>query len=214
MKINFLLAGEGVSDLRLTEHIEDILILEGFSEVSGEAPDLSMFTPAPGRTVLQKITALLKHYPNTDLIFIHRDCDNQSIKDREIEIYNAAHAAGIKEKIIPLIPVKTLEAWLLADEKLIKEVAGNKNFRSPIACLPKIKSIENLADPKKTLLDALCEVSEAQGSRLKQFKSRFGEMRARLTFGLDCTGPVSNLPSYIEFRKKVNAASSNLLADI
>lgn len=213
MKINFLLTGEGVSDLRLTEHIEDLLILEGFSEVSGEAPDLTMFSPTPGRTVHQKISALLRHYPNTDLIFVHRDSDGEPINDRELEIYRAAQLLNIENTVIPLIPVRSLEAWLLADENLIKEVAGNRTYRSPIKCLPKIKSIENLADPKNTLVNVLCEVSEAQGAKLRQFKSRFGEMRARLTFGLSCDGPVKNLPSYVEFRRKVNIASQRLLAD-
>ena len=89
MKINFILTGEGSSDLRLVEHIENILILEGFSEVSGEAPDLGMFKPKTGRAVREKLNTLLKYYPNVDAIFIHRDADNAGRDAREQEIFSA-----------------------------------------------------------------------------------------------------------------------------
>ncbi|MGF6371779.1 hypothetical protein OKW40_004529 [Paraburkholderia sp. RAU6.4a] len=90
MKIRFILTGEGTSDLNLVDHIENVLIEEGFSEVSGEAPDLSMFQRPVGRTVREKLDALLRHYPNADVIFVHRDADNAGIVQREQEIIAAA----------------------------------------------------------------------------------------------------------------------------
>lgn len=203
MKISFVLTGEGASDLRLVEHIENILIEEGFGEVSGEAPDLSFYRQPVGNSVQEKLVALLKLYPNVDVIFIHRDADRVGIAGREQEIVAAANNIVSMDRIIPVIPVTMLETWLLADSEAIKRVAGNSGYRGSLLCLPALRQLEAIPDAKRLLLDALCEASEAQGERLRKFKGRFTEMRARLTFDLDPDGPVNHLPSYQNFRRKV-----------
>lgn len=211
MKISFILTGEGTSDLRLVEHIESILIEEGFSEVSGEAPDLGMFRPSIGRTVQNKLTALFRHYPNVDVIFVHRDADNVGVHVREQEILTAAqNIAGIA-RVIPIIPVTMLETWLLVDQEAIKRVAGNNNYKGGLQCIPAIRQLENHGDTKHLLLDALCEASQTQGARLIKFRKRFSEMRARLTFDLDPNGPVQNLASYRYFREKISIFSQGRL---
>jgi len=204
MRVNFVLIGEGTSDLRLVEHIESVLIQSGFDEVSGEAPDLGILAPNAGRTVSAKLAAVLQHYPNIDAIFVHRDADRAGIRARENEILNACNGITDPLRVVPVIPVTMLETWLLADQQAIKEVAGNSNFRGDIPGLPKSVRLEQCADTKQLLLDALCIVSGAEGGRLIKFKKRFTEMRARLTFDLDPDGPVNELPSYQNFRNSIN----------
>lgn len=204
MKATFILTGEGSSDLRLVEHIENLLIEGGFGEASGEAPDLSRFGQPVGRTVREKLTILLRHYPNVDVIFVHRDADNVGIPVREQEIMDAATEVIGLDRVIPVIPVTMLEAWLLADSAAIKRVAGNSGYRNDIECIPAARNIENISDPKKVLMDALSEASQTQGARLRRFKKRFPEMRARLTFDLDSNGPVLQLSSYQHFRSKID----------
>lgn len=203
MKTTFILTGEGSSDLRLVEHIENILIEGGFAEASGEAPDLCMFKQPVGRTIREKLIVLLKHYPNVDVIFIHRDADNAGIPAREQEISAAIQGVIETDRIIPVIPVTMLETWLLADSAAIKRVAGNSGYRGNLECIPTIRQMENIPDAKQLLLDALCEASQTQGARLRKFKKRFPEMRARLTFDLDPNGPVKQLNSYQHFRKQI-----------
>ncbi len=203
MKTTFILTGEGSSDLRLVEHIENILIESGFSEASGEAPDLSMFKQPVGRTVREKLSVLLTHYPNVDVIFIHRDADNAGILAREQEILAAAQDMVEMGRVIPVIPVTMLETWLLADAEAIKRVAGNSGYKGKLESIPAIRQMENIPNAKQILLDALCEASQAQGTRLKNFKKRFPEMRARLTFDLDPNGPVKCLNSYQHFRNRI-----------
>ena len=211
MKIRFVLAGEGSSDLRLVEHIQTILINEGFSEVSGEIPDLGMFTPPVGRSVREKLIALMKYYPHADLILIHRDADNVGAAVREQEIWAASDGIVDVERLIPVVPVTMLETWLLADKEAIKLVAGNSGYRGPLSCIPALRRLENARDTKLLLMEALCEASETQGARLGKFRKRFSEMRARLTVDLNPDGPVRELASYQEFRKKINAYSQRKL---
>lgn len=213
MKINFILTGEGSSDLRLVEHIENLLVDEGFTEVSGEAPDLGMFRNPVGRTVHDKLVALLRYYPHVDIIFVHRDADNVGIAAREQEIMEAAQHIIEADRVIPLIPVTMLETWLLADIDAIKRVAGNNQYPGKFVCIPAIRQLESVRDTKKILLDALCEASQTQGTRLKKFKGRFSEMRARLAYELDPNGPVKNLNSYCYFRNKIRTLSENRLQE-
>lgn len=203
MKIKFLLTGEGTSDLRLVEHIQAVLIEEGFLEVSGEAPDLSLFPLPVGRSVAEKLTALVKHYPSTDLIFVHRDADNAGMEARAEEVHQAAVIAKTADRVLPIIPVCMIETWLLTDHQAIKTVAGRRSYQKSLQCLPSIGKLEGVRDSKDLLLSALCEASGAEGSKLRKFKKLFPEMRARLMYDLDPSGPVTALPSYQAFRQKV-----------
>ncbi|NHH78979.1 hypothetical protein [Burkholderia gladioli] len=203
MKIQFILTGEGTSDLNLVDHIENLLIEEGFTEASGEAPDLSMFQRPIGRTIREKLEALLKHYPNADVIFVHRDADNAGIMQREQEIITATDGLISVDRIIPVIPMTQLETWLLTDREAIKRIAGNVDYRGRLDCIPAIRRLESVLDAKGLLLEALCEASETQGARLRKFKNRFCEMRARLAFDLNVGGPIKDLPSYQRFREKI-----------
>lgn len=204
MKISFLLTGEGTSDLRLQSHIENILIQEGFAEVHGEAPDLGMITPCVGLSVKEKLQALVKHFPRTDVIFVHRDADGVGCKAREKEIEDAVGDIFEVTRVVPIVPLRMLETWLLADANAIKKVAGNTDQRCRIECLPAPRLLENVANTKDLLLDALCEASKTEGGKLKKFKKRFSEMRARLVSDLDIDGPVRDLPSYKSFREHVS----------
>jgi hypothetical protein len=213
MKIRFVLTGEGSSDLRLVEHIQTILIDEGFSEVSGEIPDLGLFRPAVGRSVRDKLVALVRYYPHADVIFVHRDADNVGAAVRDAEISGACEGVVELDRIISVVPVTMLETWLLADTEAIKRVAGNSGHRGVINCIPATRRLEDARDTKQILMDALCEASGTQGARLGKFKKRFSEMRARLTVDLDPNGPVQELPSYQVFRQKIsNYAQAKLNA--
>jgi hypothetical protein len=210
MKLSFVLIGEGSSDLRMVSHIENILITEGFSEVSGKPLEQDRI----GRTVFDKLLAARKLFPSAGLIIIHRDADNAGSEARLREINEAVNRMPEKfnTKVIPMIPVKMTEAWLLADRKIINRVAGNVDCDDEIRCIPPVKILENRANVKELLLDALCEASGLEGGRLKPFKKRFGEMRARIMEDLAVDGPQKELPSYQAFRRELKYFSSDLLS--
>jgi hypothetical protein len=196
----------------LVDHIETLLVREGFSEVSGEAPDLGLFPGTVGRGVRDKLVALTKAFPTIDVIFVHRDADGDGMDARIKEIQAACDGVVELDKVIPVVPVTMLETWLLADVGALKRVAGNSGLQGAIACHPGVRRLESVRDSKDLLLSALCEASEAQGTRLRRFKKRFSEMRARLAHDLDPDGPVMNLPSYKQFRERLSGFSKNYAA--
>ncbi|WP_144023115.1 DUF4276 family protein [Burkholderia sp. AU15512] len=211
MKVNFVLTGEGPSDRNLVDHIESILIEEGFVEVSGSAPDLGLLPNPVGRGVREKINVILQLYPNVDAIFVHRDADRAGVDARRREIFDAANGLIKNHRVIPVIPVTEFETWLLTDRAAIKRVAGNVGYGGALNCIPTVRNLEGVHGAKEVLLEALCEASETQGARLRKFKNQFPEMRARLTFDLDPNGPVTNLASYQNFRRAVSDFAQKIL---
>jgi hypothetical protein len=212
MKVRFLLTGEGTSDLRLQSHIENILIAEGFDEVDGETPDLSVIVPRVGHAVKDKLAALVKYYPDVDVIFVHRDSDNAGCDARIAEIYAGGEDVFAQDRLIPIVPMRMLETWLLADVEAIKRVAGNRDAEVELRCMPPIARLEGIANAKDRLLEALCEASKAKGGKLADFKRRFNEMRARLATDLDPDGPVNRLSSYQAFRDNIHRYASRRLS--
>ncbi|MEZ2745732.1 hypothetical protein ACBQ16_11095 [Halopseudomonas bauzanensis] len=212
MKISFILTGEGSSDLKLVDHIQNLLIEEGFSEVSGEAPDLGLFKKHVGHSVRAKLRVLKQNYPNIDLVFIHRDADNAGLAAREAEINAAAEGLFESGRVIPIIPVTMLETWLLADVEAIHAVAGG-NPKNELRKMPALRRLEDIRNTKSLLEEVLCEASQTQGGRLKKFKKRFTEMRARLAYDLSPDGPVKQLASYQHFRDRLSEFSKKLLQE-
>ncbi|WAT14808.1 hypothetical protein [Xanthomonas fragariae] len=202
MKISFILTGEGASDLNLVDHIETLLVRAGFMEVSGTAFDPSRLPFHVGHSVREKLEVVRELYPSADVVFVHRDADAHGLVARREEIWTACVGIYDSEAVIPIVPVKMLETWLLVDSQAIRRVAGKAGCEE-IECIPALRHLEGIRDSKALLLDALCECSELQGARLKKFKNLFGKMRARLVSAIDAEGPISELPSYSQFKNDV-----------
>lgn len=200
MFINFALIGEGTSDLNLANHLETLLVEKGFEEVSGIAPDLRQLPTPPGNSVAEKAAAIEEHFSEINLIFVHRDADNAGYDARREEI--SQQTEGCQSSIIPIIPVKMIEAWLLCDIEKIGTIIGIQADRRPNSA-PKIRNIEKLADPKKALEDIICELANARGRKLDKLKSNFYQHRARICQELETGGPVKHLPSYQKFIKNL-----------
>jgi hypothetical protein len=127
--------------------------------------------PNPPRDLPSKILEALKLYP-CDVLFVHRDAENQNPDLRYREIGEAMErvAAEIGRKYcVCVVPVRMQEAWLLIDQSAIRRAAGNPNGRKALA-LPDVSEIESIPSPKNRLLQLLKDASELRGRRLKKFR--------------------------------------------
>lgn len=96
-----------------------------------------------------------------DILFVHRDAERLTRDERKREI-------PVGPRIVPVVPVRMTEAWLLIDEQAIRLAAGNPNGRAPLG-LPHPNRLEAVADPKATLYAALVRASGFAGRRRQQF---------------------------------------------
>ncbi|UYG07542.1 hypothetical protein [Halomonas sp. M4R1S46] len=191
-EINFILTCEGTSDANLVEHLKNLLIQRGADEVSGQHADLSILRKPPGGSVREKLNAINELYPEANVVFIHRDADNQGAEERANEIKEQSE--NFPKTTIPLIPVKITETWLLADKEKITEITGVEPNN-----IPPLKNLEKSGRAKEILMDCL-----TSGVKKKQKKTTFYRARAQLCQELRPEGPVSMLASYNAFTQKID----------
>ena len=184
-EVRYTLLSEGTSDKALLPILNWLLRvhLPGYA-IQAEWADLARF-PKPPKNLAARINASLDYYP-CDVLFIHRDADNQGLPHRQTEIDKALHEIAQNKRVptICVIPVRMTEAWLLGDETAIRKAAGNPKGNQNLL-LPKLKSIENIADPKKLLHTLIQEASGASGRRLKKFNARLSSHVYRIAELID-----------------------------
>jgi hypothetical protein len=124
--------------------------------------------PIKGRTLSKKLNAALRGTPDAKRLFIHRDADGRSPTARYTEIAQAIESLGVSIPYAPtghdmgVVPVQETEAWLLLDEKAIRDVAEKPTGRVRLN-LPSPKQVENIANPKERLKEALAKASGLKG---------------------------------------------------
>ncbi len=167
--IRYSLLADGRSDERLFAILDWL-----FHQLLPEVVTESIWIGTPHRrrvTLAGRIANALDSYPS-DVLFVHRDAENATRQDRLDEIANA-HASAPNtsdQAIIPVIPIRMTEAWLLIDMTAIRKAAGNPNGGTELN-LPRLRELENLRDPYSVLSDLINNASELRGRRLKRFNS-------------------------------------------
>ena len=96
------------------------------------------------------------YIPTTMLVFAHRDAEGSSINHRLSEFDNVSG-------VVPIVPVRMSEAWLLIDGDAIAQAADS---RATVA-VPRLNTLEQIADPKTEL-----ETPSVRGSGFPDRSSR------------------------------------------
>jgi Domain of unknown function (DUF4276) len=188
-----LFLAEGSSDLPLSDLVE-ALFLDHDATVYLSRPDFGAL-PGVRKDVRSRVEAGMRLVGggDVDVIVVHRDADAAGFASRRAEIVDAVRDAKADPAVVPVIPVRMTEAWLLLDEAAIRLVAGNPKGRTPLG-LPKLHEIEATADPKELLRQCLLTAAEATGRRREAVAKRFNQHRRQLLERLDRSGPVARLP--------------------
>lgn len=129
--------------------------------------------PNMPRRLRQKITASTDLY-QCDLLFVHRDAERVSLRDRRDEIGRAIEEAARIEEIPPsvgVVPVRMTEAWLLFETGAIREAADNPNGAARLD-LPRLNRVEGISDPKARLHSLIREAAELGTHRRSRFRVR------------------------------------------
>lgn len=196
MRVRFALLAEGPSDFSLVDCLQALCIKLGADEAIGYPLDFRGL-PADGpRTLLERMRFYAANSPPSEILFVHRDADREGIAPRTTRILATAAKAGLTGRVVPVVPVREMEAWLLLDEAMIRRIARNPGGRAPLG-LPSRASIESLADPKRALRRALQTASELRGRHLDRFRKQFSAQRQQLLQALDVHGDVALLPAWV-----------------
>lgn len=158
----------------------------------------------PPRLLSARIRAAIELYP-CDLLFVHRDAETQTVEDRVGEIQRAIGATMAAGQWVPVVPVRMTEAWLLVDERAIREAAANPSGKIPLG-LPPLSRLEALPSPKDTLRSTLEIASERTGRRLLQFKRDMGQHVQRVAQLMQKREMLRELPAFMRLEKDTREA--------
>ncbi len=162
------LLAEGPNDEALTEHLTWLLTKHlPNCDVQRTAFVASRELEGVNRGDLtRRMRIAVENHP-CDILFVHRDADNDDAQDRHDEIRAAAALVGEILDMIAVVPVWTLEAWLLFDAEAIYRAVGRKPQRG--LHMPQLRRIEQLANPKHILQAAFREANGGTGRRRESF---------------------------------------------
>lgn len=186
---------EGSSDMPLADVVESLFLDRGVPLVLAR-PDFAMLPVKINKDVGSRLKAgrdLVREH--LDLVVVHRDADNAGADARLAEIRRAVTETAACPHVVPIVPIRMTEAWLLLDQDAIRTVAGNPRGTSPLA-LPQRHEVERIADPKVTLRAALSTAANVTGRRRERLERRFPENRRQLLERLDTHGPVTHLAAW------------------
>ncbi len=204
-----LFLAEGSSDAPLGDLVQALLLARGVN-VSLTRPDFDLLEDRVPRDLGSRmIAARTLMRDDVDVVVIHRDADNVGAEARRGEMVAALDRACSGARLIPVIPVRMTEAWLLLDEQAIRRVAGNPSGRVDLA-LPKTLEVERLADPKAKLRECLLTAADVTGRRRERLDRRFDSNRRQLLERLEPEGPVMQLTSWQALLRDVENVAQRL----
>ena len=208
--VRFVLLCEGTSDQALESHLRRLLSHCGAGEVVGTSIPLARVRvprERAGNVLARKIATVLSADSAFDLIFIHRDANTVGYAARAgaiEEIMRGVQWDSRDSDWLPVIPVRSTEAWLLLSEAAIRRVAGNPRGSQPLQ-LPKPSQVENVSDPKEALRKALADASGKQGRRLNTVRKSFSQHRRILLEQLPVGGALEQVPAWRRLELRVSA---------
>ncbi len=150
------------------------------------------------------------------LIFAHRDAENLRLDERRREFETLE-----RQDVVPVVPVRMSESWLLFDGPAIAKAAGAPSSQVHV---PDIAQIENIPDPKDRLDELLFQAAGAPVGRRgrifrrshRQTPRQRGRVHLRLQSARERTGvsefpgsarralPVQQPPRAIDPRRRAN----------
>ncbi|MCG6862133.1 MAG: hypothetical protein LJE70_12770 [Chromatiaceae bacterium] len=171
-RLDFTLLTDGSSDAILIHPLTWMLQQHFSFAINGTWADLRRLPNQPKR-MRDRIAAALDLYP-CHLLFVHRDAEGASLDRRVAEI--KAAVTELPDPMVPVVPVRMQEAWLLIDEPALRCAAGNPNGGVDLD-MPAIDRLEVIPNPKQVLHDLLVDASEHTGRRRKKLNPRRLAMR-------------------------------------
>jgi hypothetical protein len=200
MTFQATLVTDGSSDVVLVRILEWLIARLTTTEIGIRWADLRGLSKKP-QGLGERILVATRLYP-CQVLFVHRDAENQDPKLRYAEV-QVANTTGLGHVCI----VRMQEAWLLHNEAALREAADRPSGTDPLD-LSTAARWEQLPDPKATLYTALRTASGATGRRAKRFKP--ARAAHRLAELITDWSPLRSLTAFAQLETDTRAALQNL----
>ena len=130
---------------------------------------------------------------------------------QEIEnAWNSINSIYPRNSIIPVVPVRMTEAWLLFDERSIKIAAGNYSYSDSLP-LPSLQKIEKLPNPKATLYELIRNTSNLRGRQLAKLK--ISQRVHVVADNITDFSPLRQLPAFRQLEEDIKHTLTKYLSE-
>lgn len=171
------LISEGITDDRfmsglLSRILADICATEFDDSV--EIADVLVLRNRCGPSSVPEILSLVDANPRTFmLVFVHRDQGANARRTEEEWLRPLKRSWGQRiERLVCVVPVREMEAWVLADGDALRRALGVSWSDSELGVPVRRAAVEDISDPKKAL--ALIEPRIGRG--ISNYFERLGEL--------------------------------------
>ncbi len=128
------------------------------------------------------------------LIFVHRDSENLTLDERRREFETVE-----RQDVVPVVPVRMSESWLLFDGLAIAKAAGSPTSQVPV---PGIAQLEDIPDPKGRLDELLFQAAGAPtGRHGRRFLRDITRRRVSVAEYISDYSPLENVPAFRSFQE-------------
>ncbi len=193
--MRFTLLSEGASDQALIPMLTWALRQHSSRPFQPQWADLGRLPNPPGKKVTDSIPVALELYP-CDLLFVHRDGDNDGREKRVAEITEALRENALDQPTVCVVPVRMLEAWFLFDENAIRKAAGNPNGNMQLD-IPRWPDIERIRKPKELLRGLLRQATGLSARRRRGI--RWSQAIHHMAELISDFSPLRRLPAFESF---------------
>lgn len=145
-------------------------------------------------------------------LIVHLDADDRTAdKARSIYADMTANLAAHKDnpKLLPLIPIREMEAWVLADYSALKDVVDKSlPALADLGLPPTPPQVETIAEPKQAL-DTIIRAAISRRQRKRRGSIKRADLYAPLAQIIDLT-VLHQVPSYSQFVNDLTTVFADL----
>ena len=108
-----------------------------------------------------------------DALIVHSDADNRTYRQTKELLFDTGlklvHSSSnyVCKNLLPIIPIKTVESWMLADFEVLQKVLRTDLKAQDLGLPERARQVEMVARPKQVLEQAMIK-AQAQRSRRHQ----------------------------------------------
>jgi hypothetical protein len=145
------------------------------------------------------VREFLAEYDTTSMLtFVHRDAETMALDERHREFIYVD-----RSDVVPVVPVRMTEAWLLIDGHAIARAADRP---TAVVDVRSVTGLENLADPKQVLEELLMNAAgDLTGRRRRKFRASLIDRRVNLAFLIADYSPLEGLSAFRRFQEELAA---------
>lgn len=205
---------EGDTDIRFLNRVLESIFLDIAYNCENEVIIESIiFFSSDGNTFVEKMlnaSMIGVNKYGISILCIHVDQDGQDVYANKITPFLNALREQDREShcqiIVPIIPIRMIEAWMLADKELLKERIYGQQYRDVDLGLH--RPPESYADPKCTIENAIRKVMEEHPKKRRD-QVTIADLYSEIGNSI-AIEKLRALPSFVDFERNVRKAFVDL----